>query len=295
VIYSIIPSHYLTESNRLLPTDNKLKKIKFFVAVSLVLLGVSLFGINLYGLTQQIRADGLESAPMRFNNDLTISYSQTLQELPQQEGESKQRYAERMTSLIAGSLAHIRWAKEIDTSKYHQLIPIWENYFLYFMGIFSSIPEYEKYHFADYKRSLKRGIGICGDASMIMSQVLNQVGIDNKIIAFPGHVIISAQVNENSDMLFDPDFGVAIPVALGNAAAASHAIIKAYSEQGHSVEQAEYMANVYSNDYSEWNGVQHFITKKYYFEHMAYFLKWPMPIIFMLLGIFLFRREKHSL
>ena len=42
-------------------------------------------------------------------------------------------------------------------------------------------------------------------------------------------------------------------------------------------------------------GVQHFITKKYYFEHIDYFLKWPMPIAFMLLGIFLFKRKRHIL
>jgi hypothetical protein len=271
------------------------KYIKLLFACSLTTVGIVLLVINLYGLNNDIRPANLSNAPMRFENDLTIDFTNVLSELNQRTNEANHEYAIRVTKVISGALAHIKWGNETDTSKYHQLIPIWENYFLYFMGRFSSIPEYEKYHYADYKRSLKRGIGICGDASMIMSQVLNQVGIDNKIIAFPGHVIISAQVNEGSNLLFDPDFGVVMPVDLGNVAASSNAIIKAYSEQGYSVAEAEYIANVYSNNYSEWDGVQHFITKKYYFEHIAYFLKWPMPITFVLLGIFLFRRKKQVL
>jgi hypothetical protein len=272
-----------------------MKYMKVLFACSLTAVGIVSILINLYGLTKDIRSADLANAPMRFENDLTIDFTHALNELSLRTNESSRDYATRVTTVIAGALAHIKWDKEIDTSKYHQLIPIWENYFLYFMGIYSGIPEYEKYHYADYKRSLKRGIGICGDASMIMSQVLNQVGIDNKIIAFPGHVIISAQVNEGSDMLFDPDYGVAMPLALANAGQASGAIIKAYSKQGYSLAEAESMAKRYTDDYSEWNGVQHFITKKYYFEHMAYFLKWPMPIAFVLLGIFLFKRAKRIL
>jgi len=275
--------------------DNKMQHMKSGFSAVLVFCGLLLLAINLYGLTQNIRPEGLESAPMRFNNDLTISYSQALQELERREGEANQIYAQRMTSLITGALAHILWEKQIDTSQYNQLVPVWENYFLYFMGKYSGIPEYKKYHFANFKRSLSRGIGICGDASMIMSQVLNQAGTDNKIVSFPGHVIISAQINENDDMLFDPDFGVSIPVSLGNVAKSKDIVIRAYNEQGYSIEQSEYMANVYTNPYQEWNGVQHFITKKYYFEHITYFLKWVMPISFFFLAFFLLKGRKKVL
>jgi hypothetical protein len=52
------------------------------------------------------------------------------------------------------------------------------------------------------------------------------------------------------------------------------------------------MANIYTEQYTVWDGVEHFMTKKYYFEKLAYLLKWPTPIIFILLGIYLLKRQE---
>jgi hypothetical protein len=106
---------------------------------------------------------------LRLKNDTPHSYEETLDNTQRKEGESDKEYSDRIRRVIAQGLAHIHW-KKYQNTKFNQLIPIWENYFLYFMGKFSGIPEFERYHFSDYKKSLKRGIGICGDASMVMSQ-----------------------------------------------------------------------------------------------------------------------------
>jgi hypothetical protein len=77
---------------------------------------------------------------------------------------------------------YLRFLNDQPAEQFNQLIPIWENYFIYFMGVFSGIPEYERYHFANYQRSLERGIGLCGDASMVISQLLDKQNISNKIL-----------------------------------------------------------------------------------------------------------------
>jgi hypothetical protein len=41
---------------------------------------------------------------------------------------------------------------------------------------------------------MERGIDICGDASMIMSQILERNGIESKIVTFPGHVVVAATI-----------------------------------------------------------------------------------------------------
>jgi hypothetical protein len=69
-------------------------------------------------------------------------------------------FADRDNRVVSKSLAHIEWDK-FGARKYNQLIPIWENYSLYFVGAYSGIPEYARYHFTDYKSSLYRNVGIC--------------------------------------------------------------------------------------------------------------------------------------
>lgn len=258
-------------------------KIKL-LSYSLLTIGVILSAVNLYGLTQNIRPEGLFNSDMRFKNDITISYEELMSSIDKKEGESQERYAERLTSVIANGIAHIHWHDEADTRRFNQLIPVWENYFLYVMGLLSGIPEYEKYHFADYKRSLTRGIGICGDASMIMSQLLSEYGITNQIISFPGHVVVTAQYPNGREELYDPDYGVYIPYSLSEVTMSTGKAAHRYSIYGYPESDINFFLQEYSKEYQRWDSVSHFIMKKYYFEKVAYMLKWPLPIVLMIIS-----------
>jgi hypothetical protein len=228
---------------------------------------------------------------LRLKNDTPHSYEETLDNTQRKEGESDKEYSDRIRRVIAQGLAHIHW-KKYQNTKFNQLIPIWENYFLYFMGKFSGIPEFERYHFSDYKKSLKRGIGICGDASMVMSQLLEQNGISNQIIAFPGHVVISARFSDGQELVFDPDFGVALPYSLEDINKTPSLINEHYTLEGYTAKDVSTLNAIYNLDFTRWNGVKHFITKKFYFEKIFYAMKWPLPIIFIVLSIISYIRFK---
>jgi hypothetical protein len=223
-----------------------------------------------------------------------LTYQDAKQEIQRNPDEGDQEYAARITNVISQSLAHIHWAKEQDTTRYHQLVPIWENYFIYFMGKFSGIPEYEKYHFANYDRSIERGIGICGDASMIMSQLLDKQGIKNQLLSFPGHVVLSATMPDKNEYIFDPDFGVALPYTVQQVNSSPKLIEPFYQQAGYTTKDAQTISRSLGGEFERWNGVTHFITKKYYFEKVAYWLKWPLPLIMIAIGIFFIRRKKTT-
>jgi hypothetical protein len=249
----------------------------------LILLGLTLTMVNVYGLFHDVRSSRLNTEPSRFPNDVSLNYEQSMHEIQPTADEPDIDYAHRMTNVISQSLAHIHWNEEADTTRYNQLIPVWENYFLYFMGKFSGIPEFEKYHYASYQRSLKRGIGICGDASMIMSQLLDKQGIKNQILSFPGHVVVAANI-EGQEKVFDPDFGVAIPFSPEQIKTAPTQIFQHYKDMGYSSREIQGLMRAYNLGFKRWDGVKHFITNKYYFEKVAYGLKWPFPIILIILG-----------
>jgi len=262
----------------------------FYSAV--LLSGIVLMGINLTGLFLNLNQIDFLEHEVRFKNDVELTYNESIQLLKRNDGESDMDYSFRVNDVISKRLAHIYWNK-YEPEKFNQLVPIWENYFLYFMGKFSGIPEYKRYHFANYSRSLKRGIGICGDASMVMSQVLNKEGIENKIASFNGHVVSAVQLNDGKQIVLDADFGVSMPFSIEEIHQNPSLVDRYYLDQAHQPEQIESLKESYIGRYKLWDGVEHFITKKYYFEKISYALKWPLPIFLILVASICLYRSNY--
>ncbi|WP_440903478.1 hypothetical protein ACMZOO_11485 [Catenovulum sp. SX2] len=254
----------------------------------LFLLSTALLLINTYGLFQDIRPQNIAEEHLRFQGDFALPYQDVMAQLERLPNESAELFSRRATELIAQGLAHIHW-EAYEPEKFNQLVPVWENYWLYLMGKLSGIPEYRKYHFADYKRSLRRGIGLCGDASMVLSQVLTLNGISNKIITFPGHVVVAANYAQEQ-WLLDADFGVVMPYSLDKLAQNSQAAALLYLAAGYTQADYRFAENMARQPFKTWDGVEHFITKKYYFEKIAYWLKWPFPIVLFLLSLLALKR-----
>jgi hypothetical protein len=263
--------------------------IRSFVII-LLILGSGLTLVNFYGLTQNLRPDNIEIENLRFGDiDVSLNKEELLQSSKMLPNENPIDYSKRLTSVIANGIAHIHWER-YDSSKFNQLVPIWENWTLYAMGKFSGIPEYERYHYSNPQKSMERGIGICGDASIIMSQVLKNSGIESKIISFPGHVMVAANI-QNQSFVFDPDFGVVLESSLKELNKNPELVDGAYSAVGHPVSDDNFFTRMFKEDYQVWDGVAHFITKKYYFEKLAYAIKWPIPIAMIIVSIWIILRS----
>nr|WP_136251740.1 hypothetical protein [Ningiella ruwaisensis] len=259
-----------------------LKALKF-ANWSMLIISVMLLAVSLYGLTQSLRPAQFDEEDLRFGaQDIQLSLEEYREAIKRKENESPLAYSERLAKVIAQGTAHIHWTT-FEPEEFNQLVPIWENWILFFMGKFSGIPEYERYHFADPHRSIERGIGICGEVSMVMEQLLEREGIPAEIISFKGHVIVAAQP-EDKQLLFDPDFGVTLPFSLEELAPNIDAANAIYLNAGYTQKDAEFFANSYTGRYTVWDGAHHFITKKFYFERFAYVAKWVLP----LLGIVVF-------
>jgi hypothetical protein len=275
-----------------------MKKIIFSI---LFILGLALMLINIYGLFQELRSPLLANevvfspGEFRFANESLISANDAIAQLSKRGEESDFEFALRANKIIEQGLFHIHWENISDTQKYNQLVPIWENYFLYFMGRWSGIPEFEKYHFANYKRSLERGIGICGDASMALSQVLSDQGIENKIVSFPDHVVVSASFSSGEHYVLDPDFGVVIPHDINELKNTNGTLGNYYLDAGFKQSDALFFNLMANQVFEEWDGVKHFITKKYYFEYISYVLKWLFPLLLLIISTAFFIKQKNKI
>lgn len=113
------------------------------LAVVALIAGVLLMGLNLYGLTQPLRKPGLgetDHEALRFVPEQVWSYEQSLEAIDRLNPEQSERaFLEAANLVVNRSLVHVDWNR-VDPEEYRQLIPPWENYFLYLLGRFSGCP-----------------------------------------------------------------------------------------------------------------------------------------------------------
>ena len=259
-----------------------------------ILVGLLLLAINVYGLTQSLRPEGLVPDVLRFKeNDLKLPQQGFLEQTRREPHETKEDYANRLTKVIADGLAHIHW-EYYDPDIYHQRVPLWENYILYLAGALTPIAEFERYHFTIPEKSIERGIGLCGDASMLLSELLNREGINNSIISIPGHVMVEADYGSQKQLL-DPDFGVPLQNELTYYVRKPETLVQEYESYGY-FNNGELLIKrgILEEQYQYWDGASHFVTKKYYFERASYILKWVIPIFLIIIGFLLRKNSKCS-
>lgn len=261
-----------------------------------LLIGLFLMGLNLYGLTQPIRYPGLfetQKELLRFPVEGNYSFSETMGALdsfkPAENGVDTTR---DLNKLVNNALTHVHWTK-VDAQTYRQLVPAWENYFLYLIGKFSPLPQFNRYHFSDYRRTLERGIGQCGDASIVLSSLLDSYDIESNIIAYPqGHVIVEQIDESGRSLLFDPDFGVELGVSLDELPDKLDVVENAYLAAGYDQQRdIDLLLDVFQTEVHIYDDTKHFMTMRYYFERISYVLKWVLPTFLLAIALLLGRRQ----
>ncbi|MFZ8198281.1 hypothetical protein [Alteromonas portus] len=267
--------------------------MRLFSTVSF-LVGLTLFGLNLYGLTKSLRPEGLNPEVLRFSqNDLTLSKNEFFSDSLRLNSESDYEYATRLTYVISNGMAHVHWER-FEPSVFHQTVPVWENFILFLMGKYSGIPEFERYHFTIPEKSIERGVGLCGDASMLLSELLNREEIENSIITIPGHVMVQVTIDGKKTLL-DPDFGVVLQQDVESYLADPNLLETEYNLSGFKGNGEKVVSKgIQSGKVEFWAGTKHFVTKKYYFERVSYFLIWLIPIFLLLLPLFIKIRQKRK-
>lgn len=258
-------------------------------------LSVLVLSINISGFFLELRPKNITSENLRFGEqDVRLSPDEFKAAVIRQGNESDIEYSKRLTEVIADGTAHIHWEK-YEPNKFNQLVPIWENWILHVMGRYSGIPEFERYHFSSPFKSMERGIGICGDASMVMTQLLERNGIQASMLTFPGHVVVTAKI-DNETLIFDPDFGVVIPASVEKLNSNVFLAKGLYASAGYTDADEAFFQSTYNQPYEVWDGPEHFIRKKYYFEKFAYAAKWGIPIVMLcfVMGLIRYSRNKKK-
>lgn len=258
-------------------------------------LGLVLLAINVTGLFRTMRNPelyDLEHSIKNRINDVVIKYPDIKKELVRKEGESDYDFAVRVNSTVHDGFAHY-W-KKAGIEKFHMRVPIWENYLLW-IASYVKPKKYERYEFANYKKNLERGVGLCSSHSMVVNGVLRDNGIKSELLDVGGrHVVSRAELNDGKAIMLDPDFGVAIPFDTADVTKNPELVRAPYSRM-HELYYPE-AKDPYTTDFM----VEIFGQRKYvyevknWFEGFSYWAIWLIPVLLMLPAILASARKKKT-
>ena len=270
------------------------------LAIICLVVGTVLMAINIYGLTQPIRKPGLgveDHELLRFVPDQTWSYERSMQEIDALSTiDDPDRLASKANEIVNTSMVHPQWTW-VDRNEYRQLVPIWENYYLWFLGVVTDMPQIQRYHYANYKRNIKRGIGVCGDFATVYSSILDRYGIENRLASFSdGHVVVEYDSDDGQSYVMDPDFGVELGMSLEEISNSPEQVRSAYADQGYSTREIDTLVRIYGSGFFIFDDTYNFMAKRYIFEEVSYVMKWVAPLILIFLAsVYFFRTRKTGL
>ncbi|MEW5735692.1 MAG: hypothetical protein AB1921_12610 [Thermodesulfobacteriota bacterium] len=177
--------------------------------------GALLLAVNLYGLGKPLR-----SPHILLGNDFVYDHDPELWDpdnalplLVRKPGQDAEAYARQATQAVTKAMAYT-WP-ESEKDAYGMRVPVWENYFLHLLSLFSR--EYSHYEFFNHRKALERGVGLCGQQAACLVGFLREAGLDARMAVLDGHVIATAPVAPGKWILLDPSFGVVIPESLDEA------------------------------------------------------------------------------
>jgi hypothetical protein len=236
--------------------------------------GFLLLGLNVAGSFIPLRSPDLQNEPGG-SPELTApqweAFSRTRQE-------PVKDYVTRLTNLVQRST--VNYWKDEGIDKYHLRVPVYENYLL-FIASYLKPNEYRKYEFCDYQKAVDRAVGLCSQRAIILAQILRRNGVHSGILGLEGHVVVSAQVDQDYDIWWvaDPDYGVVIKRPIAEIQRDSEIIKPSYSARGYDAETIRTLAMVYTHPPTIQPSAKEYRTwKVYYFEYFSYVLIWIIPV-----------------
>lgn len=235
--------------------------------------------MNLIGVGGPLRNDAIyaERANSHGPDDIVLSEEDALSDLVRMPTESTLDYALRATRIVNRGMAHYWWDAGVD--KYRIRIPLWENWLLYLPSLWD--PAYFRYKFMDGRRALARGVGMCGQQSIVLLSFLQQAGVEARAVTLRGHSLTTVEVEPGVWHMMDPDYGAHVPLSLAEIEENPERVRTHYVEPfrriGRSGPELDRIVGFYG---AEGNRIER-LEERYPHhasEARAYRLKWAIPL-----------------
>jgi hypothetical protein len=274
---------------------------KRYLYISLFLLGIFLLILNGYGFLVPLKNPSIYTEPKTgFENDAVLTPAETFRQLSELEALSKKETVEKATSILSRSMAHY-WESTPDY-QYGITVPFYHNWILASLQfIYPSV--YKQYEYCNYKDAIKRGIGLCSQHAITLTDFLNRHNINSFVVGLDGHVVSTAEIAPDVWWVLDPDFGLVIPHSL-DTIEHSPQLVAPYYENISSIKRSYGDPKDFPAIYAESGNIIYLGAsignvsyidcnwKKVLIEKTARFLIWLIPLFLMVpFSVNLYRKK----
>jgi len=249
------------------------------ITLVLLIIALILLAANLTGVFRSMRNDGIyeEKFSDKFGIKLTAKqFNKELDAIFSKDMSDSSRAVE--TSLLVNrSLAHY-WRDE-GIKKYNLTVPFTENYILFILSLLNP-DEYRKHEFLNWKKAIERGVGLCSQHAIIVSEILNEKGIQAKMIGLSGHVIATARIRNDKWIILDPDYGVNVPYSISQIENDPSVIEPFYKAEGYSAEKIEVLKKIFGKEGNRISGnASRYSGSTGRMEKRSFIAIWILPLI----------------
>ncbi|MEL7537990.1 MAG: hypothetical protein AAFM91_13145 [Pseudomonadota bacterium] len=256
--------------------------IRLIAAVGTIL-GALLLALNLAGWWVPMRAVEIDGY-VDFAGEPTRTLTESLQRLDalRQESPDRIQLVTQATRIFHDGIAHVAPAdvRANGFAHYGMRVPLTENWVLYALS-YVKPSTYMDYEFCSYERALERGTGRCGQQSLALVSFLSEQGIPTGFVALEGHAIATAEVEDDTWYLLDPDYGGVIPYDIAQAEKNPAAVLSYYWSDA--AQQNRIDATYEPENEVRYGGPEARYARACPIETLAYVFKWAMPLLLILL------------
>jgi hypothetical protein len=258
----------------------------------LFILALILIINNLTGIFVSLRNEDIfkENFSNKFGISLTEKQFYAELEMIFESEQSDSSKAVNTSFLVNKSLAHY-WRDE-GIIKYNLRIPFYENYLLWSLSYINK-KEYAKHEFLNWKKAIERGVGLCSQHAIIVSEILNKNGINSKMIGLSGHVIATAEVKDNKWIILDPDYGVNVPFDIKEIEDNPGIIEPFYAAEGYDTPRIDVLKRIFGKEGNRLvKNAKVYCGKSGRTEKFSYWLIWIIPAILIIPFMIQFKGRK---
>ena len=245
-----------------------------YTANGFIMISLLLFTINIIGLYNYTTIDGNEIEKLN-DHPRTVSEQDFWENAYRQEHESVKEYADRVTALIEGRMIAIDPKYSSPT--------FFENWILWFRS--QRIGHHE---WVDTRYAVRLGGGYCSQHAIILDNLLDEQGIESRILALGGHIINEILVDDKWKV-YDSNYNVIFDESLNDLENHPERVYQAYRDMGYAESTAKYVQDAYGtpeNNFHFRNSQSYSSTMYLIFEKLALKLIWYIPAFFLFTGLF---------
>ena len=275
--------------------------------------------LNVVGEFLTLRPDTLSSLRLDSSASPARSYQDAMTAIAQLEVLEISEYVQEINRITHETMVHLR-PKQIADAGYgngseiialNLRVPIWENYLLFLLSYLKP-DTYRDYEFCRYDKALERGIGRCGQQSLVVVSLLDSQGIEAGFIDWSDHHAVAiAKTGPSEWYILDPDYNISFPYRTRSLGAntpeafpdLAAALLREHPDQ--TIIQHPDGTNrttperLYKTDGQtvSLGGPSARWGRACPIERVAYILKWVLPILLLLpwlLAFFMHRRKNRA-